>query len=327
MQLHAIARVVAALAALVAVPALAHVPAIRVLPINDHIWCFYDGRPEAIAVNPAEITWDDAGANNVGVATYAIHSGDTALVWDAYPSVAQARWVRDWLAAHGIRHFLLVNSHWHLDHVGGNAVYGDSPILATEATRQTLIAKRAAIESGHEWGPPAISPLVVPTIGIAAATTVQVGAIAVELRPVNIHSADGLVAYLPADKLLLAGDTLEDTVTFVSEPEGIPQQYRNLAAMRTWGFDHILPNHGDPAVIARGGYGLALIDATRAYLRALVMHAHDADFLDQPIEPYIADAVKAGTISLWWVYGAAHHDNLAKVSAAWKDKPLPDFGP
>lgn len=317
--------ILALLALFAAAPALAHTPAIRVITINDHIWSFYDGRPAAIAVNPADITWDDAGANNVGVATYVVHSGDLALVYDAYPSPAQARWVRDWLTAHGIRRFILVNSHWHLDHVGGNAVYADSPIIATEATRQTLIAKRARIEAGKEWGPPAIVPLVVPQIGITANTTLQVGPIAVELRPVVIHSADALVLYLPGDKLLLAGDTLEDTVTFVSEPEAIPLHYRNLAAMRGWGFTRILPNHGDPAVIARGGYSLALIDATRAYLRRLVEHAHDPDFTDQDIEPYIADAVKAGTVSLWWVYGAAHHDNLAKVSEAWKDRPLPKF--
>ena len=32
---------------------------------------------------------------------------------------------RDYLVRAGIKHFTLVNSHWHLDHVGGNAVYAD----------------------------------------------------------------------------------------------------------------------------------------------------------------------------------------------------------
>ena len=299
----------------------------RVFRINDHLWCFYDGRPAQAQVDPKDHNWADFGANNVGVATYVIHQGDRALVYDTFPSVRQAQWVRDYLTRAGIRHFVAVNSHWHLDHVGGNAVYADSDLIATARTRQNLIDHKAGIESGKDWGPPAIAPLVIPNLTITADTTYFVGTIKVELRPVQIHSADGLVIYLPGDRVLLAGDTLEDTVTFISEPEGIPDQYRNLLAMRQWGFDRIYPNHGNPEVIANGGYPLALIDTTRAYLRRMVEHAHDPDYLNQPIGPYIAEAVKTGTVSLWWAYVDAHHENLAKVSAVYKDRPLPEFGP
>ena len=309
------------------IPAQARELAMRVFRINDHVWCFYDGRPSQAQVDPKDHNWADFGANNVGVATYVIHQGDRALVYDTFPSVRQAQWVRDYLTRAGIRHFVTVNSHWHLDHVGGNAVYADSDRIATARTRQTLIAHKAAIESGKDEGPPAIDPLVIPNLTITAGTTYFVGDITVELRPVQIHSADGLVIYLPGDRVLLAGDTLEDTVTFISEPASIPDQYRNLLAMRGWGFDRIYPNHGNPDVIAKGGYPLALIDTTRAYLRRMVEHAHDPDYLTQPIGPYIADAVKAGTISLWWAYVDAHRANLAKVSGAYKDRPLPDLGP
>jgi len=297
----------------------------RVFAINDHLWCFYDGRPPQSQVDPKDHNWADFGANNVGVATYVIHQGDHALVYDTFPSVHQAQWVRDYLAKAGIHHFIAVNSHWHLDHVGGNAVYADSDLIATAKTRQNLIDHKADIESGKYAGPPAIAPLIIPNLAITANTTYFVGDIKVELRPVNIHSADGLVIYLPGDRILLAGDTLEDTVTFISEPAGIPDQYRNLLAMRQWGFTRIYPNHGNPDVIAKGGYPLALIDTTRAYLRRMVEHAHDPDYLTQPIEPYITDAVKAGTVSLWWAYVDAHHENLAKVSGAYKDRALPRF--
>ena len=299
--------------------------AMRVFRINDHLLCFYDGRPPQASVVPGDNNWADFGANNVGVATYAVVSGDRALVYDAYPGVAQAQWVRSYLTKAGIHHFVLVNSHSHLDHVGGNAVYADSDVIATALTRQRLIDHRAGIENGTEWGPPAIRPLVVPNVTITADTTYFVGDIKVELRPVNIHSADGLVAYIPGDRILLAGDTLEDTVTFISEPELIPAQVRNLAAMKQWGFDRILPNHGDPAIIAKGGYTTALIDFTRAYLRRMVEHAHDTDFLTQPIEGYIGQGVRDGTVSLWWAYRDAHKENLIKVAKAWKDRPLPDF--
>jgi len=61
------------------------------------------------------------------VATYAIHQGDTAVVYDSFTDTGSAQWVRDHLAKAGVRHFMLVNSHWHLDHIGGNAVYADTP--------------------------------------------------------------------------------------------------------------------------------------------------------------------------------------------------------
>jgi glyoxylase-like metal-dependent hydrolase (beta-lactamase superfamily II) len=327
MKLLSIVKAAVLLALLCAGPVARAAPmAMRVLRINDHLLCFYDGRPAEASVTPGDNNWADFGANNVGVATYAIISGDRALVYDAYPGVAQAQWVRTYLEKAGIHHFVLVNSHSHLDHVGGNAVYADSDVIATALTRQRLLDHRAGIEAGTEWGPPAIKPLVVPNLTITADTTYYVGDIKVELRPVNIHSADGLVAFLPGDKILLAGDTLEDTVTFISEPELIPEQVRNLAAMKQWGFDRILPNHGNPDVIAKGGYTTALIDFTRAYLRRMVDHAHDADFLTQSLDSYIGDGLRDGTVSVWWAYRDAQKANLAKVAKAWKDRPLPDWG-
>lgn len=301
--------------------------AVRAIPINDHLTAFYQGRPEEASVPQGPRHWPDLGAIFVGVATYAVHDGDTALVYDTFTDPASAQWVRDWLAKAGVRHFILATSHWHLDHIGGNTVYADSMRFATEATREKLTAKRAAIEAGTEEGPPAIRPLILPNIGIAkdSAVTLMIGSVKAELRPVAIHSADGLVIELPDDKLLLAGDTLEDTATFVAEPESLPEQYKALGEMRGWGFTKILPNHGNPAVIAAGGYGLGFVDATRSYIRALVEHSHDADFQQQPLASFVSDAVKRGDVSLWWPYRDAHANNLAVVAKAWKDKPIPKF--
>lgn len=319
----------AALAVSLASPAMAQdaTHAVRAMPINDHLVAFYQGRPDEASVKPGPRQWPDLGAIFVGVATYAVHDGDTALVYDTFTDTASAQWVRDWLTKAGVRRFILVTSHWHLDHIGGNAVYADSMRFATEATRQKLEAKRAAIEAGTEEGPPRINPLVTPNIGIAPGNTVtlMIGKVRADLHPVAIHSADGLVIELPGDKLLLAGDTLEDTATFVAEPESLPQQYKALGDMRGWGFAKILPNHGNPAVIAAGGYGLGFLDATRAYIRALVEHSHDADFQQQPLASFVSDAVKRGDVSLWWPYRDAHANNLAVVAKAWKDRPIPAF--
>ena len=142
----------------------------RVFQINDHLISFYDGRPAEAPRPPGTHNWVDYGALDVGVSTYVIRRGDQALVYDTFPTVAEARWVRDYLTKAGVKHFTLVNSHWHLDHVGGNAVYADVDRIATDKTIQLLGANKAAIEAGTEWGPPAIKPLLAPNIGIAGDT-------------------------------------------------------------------------------------------------------------------------------------------------------------
>ena len=297
----------------------------RVYEINDHLLGFYDGRPAEAAAPAGEQNWADFGAMDVGVATYVIHRGDQALVYDTYPSTQQARWVRDYLVKIGIRHFTVVNSHWHLDHVGGNAIYADVDRISTAKTLRRLVMEKAAIEAGAEWGPPAIKPLVLPNITISADTNYYVGDIKVELRPVDILSEDGLVAFLPNDRILLAGDTLEDTLTFIAEPERIPTQIENLQQMKRWNIERILPNHGNPDVIANGGYRTTLIDATVDYLHRMVAHAHDPDYLKQPMDDYVHDSISKGWGTPWWAYREAHQANLALVAKAYKDRPLPEL--
>ena len=125
----------------------------RVFQINDHLICFYDGRPPEPATPSTDHNWADFGAFNVGVATYVVYRGDQALVYDTYPSTVQAQWVRDFLVRKGIHHFTVVNSHWHLDHVGGNAVYADVDRVSTEATIAQLTARKQPHDSPRLPGP------------------------------------------------------------------------------------------------------------------------------------------------------------------------------
>jgi cyclase len=297
----------------------------RVFPINDHLISFYDGRPPETVRQPDAHNWADYGALDVGVSTYVIHRGDQALVYDTFPTAAEAQWVRDYLAKSGIRRFTVVNSHWHLDHVGGNAVYADADRIATDRAIQLLAAKQAAIEAGTEWGPPPIKPLALPNIGIASDTSYFVGDIKVELRPVNIHSEDGLVLYLPKDRILLAGDTLEDTVTFIAEPEHVVEHYRNMQQLRQWNIERIYPNHGNPDVIANGGYRTTLIDATLDYLRQVILRSHDPGYLNGTLEDYVSGSVDKGWVSIWWAYHEPHQNNLKRVAGVLGSRPLPEL--
>jgi glyoxylase-like metal-dependent hydrolase (beta-lactamase superfamily II) len=56
----------------------------------------------------------------------------------------------------------------------------------------------------------------------------DVGGVRVQLRHADSHSRDGTVLVLPAQRLLFAGDCLEDTITYVAEPDRLEIHYALL---------------------------------------------------------------------------------------------------
>ena len=88
---------------------------IQVFKLNDHLIVFYTGRLAPPSVPADQRTWAESGALDLGIATFAIHSGREALVYDTFTSTDLAKWVRSYLERMGIARFTVVNSHWHLD--------------------------------------------------------------------------------------------------------------------------------------------------------------------------------------------------------------------
>lgn len=245
---------------------------VRVLRPAPAVYAFYDGRVDGYRFDD-QPNWVDDGALSLGIASYAIVSGDAALVYDTHVSVEHARRIRAVLAEDGVRDFTVVLSHWHLDHVAGTEAFGDCEVIACERTLEVLTELRAAIESGSLEGPPAIGPLVLPTTTFRTRRSLAIGDIQLELLHTEIHSDDAVVVWWPQMRLLLCGDTMEDTVTYVDEPARLPVHGQNLELLRELGPERILPNHGDPGVIAGGGYSDGLIGATQRYIDLLLSGA------------------------------------------------------
>ncbi len=131
----------------------------------------------------------------------------------------------------------------------------------------------------------------------------------------NIHSDDAAVLWLPESRTLLAGDTLEDTVTFVDEPESLEAHLGDLDRLKALGAERILPAHGDPGVIAGGGYPPGFIDATQAYIRRLISCREDRALRDVPLREFVADSLAEGSLVYHAPYETVHRDNVAKVAA------------
>ena len=288
---------------------------LRILHPAAGIEAFYDGRVDGYRFAP-EPNWVDDGALSLGIASYALVAGDEALIYDTHVSVPYAQLIRDSLEASGVRKFTVVLSHWHLDHVAGTAAFADCEIIANWRTMQHLTRHKAAIETGTHHGLPAIDPLILPTRLFDGLMEVRLGDRDIELIELNIHSDDATVVWLPQSRILLAGDTLEDTVTYVGEPENFDRHLEDLEKL--WALDpaFILPNHGDPDAIAAGGYSKMLIRTTQDYVGALRRAVDDPAMQSLPLRELMAPQIEAGWIRYFEPYEEIHRNNVAAVLAA-----------
>lgn len=278
------------------------------------ILAFYDGRDDRRLLGPAP-NWLDDGAYVLGTASYAVVEGEDALVYDAHITLDHARAVRRHLEGMGVRRMRLVLSHWHLDHVAGNAVFADVEIIANSRTASLLAKHRAAIEAGTKSGPPAIAPLVMPNRTFDETLDLAVGRRRVQLRRIDSHSIDGTIAWLEDERLLLAGDTLEDPVTYVAEADRLDRHLAGLDALAALGARRILPNHGDEAVIAAGGFGPGLIGANRRYVEWLLALDPDDEEVP-PLAAVLAGDLAAGVVRLFAPYEGVHWGNVAALRRA-----------
>ena len=213
------------------------------------IRAFYDGRIEGYRFADGP-NWVDDGALSLGIASYAIVDGDEALIYDTHVSVEHARFIRaDASRPRACAGSSSLLSHWHLDHVAGTAAFADCEVIATARTAAAAHRDRRAIEAGT-LGPARDRPARPPTLTFDERMRLDVGRLRLELLHVNIHSDDAAVVWMPEQGVLLAGDTMEDTVTYVAEPDGLDAHLVDLERLWALAPDRILPNHGDPDIIA-----------------------------------------------------------------------------
>lgn len=281
---------------------------LRVLEPAPGVLAFYDGRVAGHRFATGD-NWVDDGALSLGIASYTIVSGDQALIYDTHISVDHARAIRADLVARGVTKITVVLSHRHLDHVAGTAAFADCEVISNARTADLLTQNRAGIEDGSFRGPPAISPLILPGRVFSGAMTLRVGSVQVDLIEVNIHSDDATVLWLPDQRLLFAGDTVEDCVTYVGAPEEFAVHLADLARLAALDPLRVLPAHGSPDVIAAGGYGPQIIGAMQRYIGWL-MDLPDAEV---PMRDVIEADLSAGVLHYFAPYEDVHRQNVARV--------------
>lgn len=186
------------------------------------------------------------------------HAG-SVLVVDSGMGVAEAEPLR---AAAQERQkdgvLYLFNTHLHSDHVFGNQVFADCPIIAHTGVRNYLVAHGEAALARWRQNPNTaalVSDVVItpPTLTFQDRTTLYIGDIEVQLLYIaRAHSPSDSVAWLPQSRTLFTGDLLFNAQVPVWNhgAEGAPpggsvaNWIGALEKLEALGAQHAIPGHG-----------------------------------------------------------------------------------
>ncbi len=146
----------------------------------------------------------------------------------------------------------VVNTHTHLDHAFGNCVFEKqgATIISHEADRRSLEKNGAAtLKNAGNFGltpeQMAGTEIVYPTVTFDGRLTIDLGGETVELiHFAPSHTEGSVVVYLPAKKLLFAGDILfTDFHPYLADGD-IPGWTKTLDDLLAMDLERIVPGHG-----------------------------------------------------------------------------------
>jgi len=284
---------------------------LRIFEPYPGIFAYYDGRIAGKRLYSVGPNWLDDGAFSLGIASYAIVDGGEALVYDTHISLDHARAIRAHLEALGVTRITVILSHFHNDHIAGNEVFADCEIIANSTTARLLEAEKPVISKRL----PTIDPVVMPNSLFDGKRSIRLGSRTVELHEFNIHSPDATVLWLAEERILFAGDTLEDTVTYMTDAKSLPTHIEELNRLAAFPILKILPCHGDPERIAGGGYETSFIDATIRYVEAMNEDTPEPEIWRKSLVEAVSEDVKNDALIYIPAYEEVHASNIALLKA------------
>ncbi len=209
---------------------------------------------------------------NIGL----ILGGDGAVVVDTRASHGQARQLLDDIARiTPLPVRWVVNTHYHWDHVFGNALFRDAELWGHRVCREFLIehgeaAKQSALEWAGEAGGAAIEQveIVAPDHIADPSATLDLGGRTVTMEWLGRgHTDSDLVISVSDADVLFAGDLLESGAP-PNFGDAFPLAWRDTAnEIRLKAAGTTVPGHGDvmtPAEVAAQAEELAAVAAACA---------------------------------------------------------------
>ncbi|MDH6132395.1 cyclase [Kitasatospora sp. MAA4] len=160
------------------------------------------------------------------------------------------------------RRRLVVSTHHHGDHTFGNSLFAPRALLISHRRGPQEVARRGlALQQlwpEVEWG--SLRP-VLPTVTVHEGMTLDLGGTTVELLHLGpAHTCDDLVAWLPRERVLFAGDIVFSGCTPFVLMGSLQGSLDVIRRLRELAPRVVVSGHG-----AVGGP--EVLDATEAYLR------------------------------------------------------------
>lgn len=208
--------------------------------ITDHVYAYVDVK--------------EAGpGNSFGANAGIIVGPDSIVVIDTLISAKEAqRFLRDIREISDKPISYVINTHYHLDHSFGNAVFAgqNAAIIAHAGCRDEMEHKGAGVLANAEkYGltPEDMAGTVIayPDLTFTDRLQLYLGGLAVELIHVApSHSKGSILVFLPAEKVVFAGDDLfTDFHPYMGDGD-LPGWQQTLDFLAALDADYIIPGHG-----------------------------------------------------------------------------------
>ena len=193
------------------------------------------------------------------VISYLITGKDKAVLWDTGTGIGDIKQIVDQLTDLPL---IVLNSHTHYDHVGGNYQFDTIYGVATDFTKKNAAGRphevaKEFITGDWIWKPtPAgfsndtyeLKPFQI-TKTIAHQDQIDLGGLTLEILHTPGHTPDALCLLDRANRLLFTGDTFYPAPLYAHFEESDVDKYvesANYLAKFIADVDHILPSHNIP---------------------------------------------------------------------------------
>ncbi len=224
------------------------------------------------------------------------HTMGNGVYRDAFPGITVVAHVET------RRQIAGCNPQWFRNFPGRGEQFRRAISTGKEANGRTLTAGEIAeYESalaglepvGREFQPLAARTDLAPDVGFDRELAIDLGGREVRLLHLGRgNTAGDAVAWLPTERILVAGDLLDHPVPYLGG--GYPvEEIATLEALARLGADTVVPGHG---MVLKGAYGKAYLGQVTDFLRAVVA-AVDAEIHRAGAGQGKLDTVKTGVLA------------------------------